>query len=131
MVNPPANVDLMESALSAVEGLLSGLGPPPSSTTSRSDEAACSAAQASLRICLNAAAALLDVSRSLLRPAEGRAAEDLELEWKTLIVLTKEASRSAYRGALVMAEQRNLLTAQTQRFDPNPSIALGADTRWR
>jgi hypothetical protein len=74
---------------------------------------------------------LLDVSRSLQRPAEGRPAEDLELEWKTLIVLTKEASRSAYRGALVMAEQRNLLTAQTQRFDPHPSAALGADTPWR
>jgi hypothetical protein len=129
MVNSPANVDLLESALSAVEGLLGGFGPPPSSTP-RGDDAACSAAQASLRICLNAAAALLDVSRSLARSAEGRAAEDLEREWKMLIVLTKEASRSAYRGALVMAEQRNLLAAQTRCFDPGPSIALGADTPW-
>ncbi|MBT2323746.1 hypothetical protein J7E62_15470 [Variovorax paradoxus] len=69
------------------------------------------------------------MSRSLSRPAEARAAEDLEREWKTLIVLTKEASRSAYRGALVMAEQRNLVTAQAARIDARPKTApLQAET---
>lgn len=101
MTHSSADLALLESALAAVERLL----PAASSRTSP--------AQSSLHICLNSAAALLDASRSLMRTPHADAAPDeLEQEWKTLIELTKSASRSVYRATLIMAAQRNLVAAQ-------------------
>jgi hypothetical protein len=86
MTHSSADLALLESALAAVERLLLAEG-------SRA-----SPAQSSLHICLNSAAALLDASRSLMRtPRVDAAPEELEHEWKTLIELTKSASRSVYR----------------------------------
>jgi hypothetical protein len=101
MTHSSADLALVESALAAVERLLLAEG-------SRA-----SPAEASLHICLNSAAALLDASRSLMRtPRVDAAPDELEHEWKTLIELTKSASRSVYRATLIMAAQRNLVAAQ-------------------
>jgi hypothetical protein len=41
-----------------------------------------------------------------------RSGQELERDWQALITHTKIASRSAYRAALIMAAQNNLLAAQ-------------------
>ncbi|MDM0103962.1 hypothetical protein QTH97_03405 [Variovorax sp. J22R24] len=71
-----------------------------------------SAAQSAINICLSSAAALVDVSQALMSKPAARSRQDLEREWQALITHTKIASRSAYRAALIMAAQRNLLAAQ-------------------
>ncbi|SCK52304.1 hypothetical protein VAR608DRAFT_5280 [Variovorax sp. HW608] len=71
-----------------------------------------SAAQSAVNICLSAAAALVDVSKALMRAPGDRSPEDLELEWQALITHTKIASRSAHRAALILAQQEDALSAR-------------------
>ena len=60
----------------------------------------------------SSAAALVDVSQALLNRSHRPLAAELEREWQALIAHTKIASRSAYRAALIMAAQKNVLAAQ-------------------
>jgi hypothetical protein len=131
MTHLPADVALLESALTAIERLLADADANTahnalSEFTEASaesfdadrltDGSRTSPARSSLHICLNSAAALLDVSRSLIRtPGDEAAPDELEHEWQTLIALTKSVSRSVYRAALIMAAQKNLVTAQRQK----------------
>jgi hypothetical protein len=137
MTHPAADLALLDTALCAIERLLahadSGVARTPASreTQEPMDGGPMSPAQTSLHICLNSAAALLDVSRSLLSTAGEREPDDLEREWKTLITLTKSASRSAYRATLIMAAQRNLVTAQAAQAQDDHSIAHPRADPWR
>lgn len=71
-----------------------------------------SAAQSAINICLSSAAALIDVSQTLMHRTSDRTPKELEREWQALITHTKIASRSAYRAALIMAAQKHVLEAQ-------------------
>ena len=71
-----------------------------------------SPAQSAVNICLSAAAALVDVSKTLMRAPGDRSAEDLEREFQAVITHTKIASRSAHRAALILAEQEDALSAR-------------------
>ncbi|SEA14144.1 hypothetical protein SAMN05444680_101659 [Variovorax sp. YR216] len=71
-----------------------------------------SPAQSAVNICLSAAAALVDVSKTLMRAPGERSPEDLEREFQALITHTKIASRSAHRAALILAEQEDALSAR-------------------
>jgi hypothetical protein len=120
MTQLSADLALLDSALAAVERLLL----EPSDAAQRTEGNPASPAQSSLRICLNSAAALLDVSRSLLRtPSGGATPNELEHEWKTLIELTKSASRSVYRATLIMAAQKNLVAAQVPQALSDDAVA--------
>jgi len=125
MTHTHADVALLESTLAAVEQLLANADADNATKalSAPADGGHMSPAQSSLHICLNSAAALLDVSRSLLRAPDERAPDDLEREWQTLIVLTKSASRSVYRAALIMAAERNLHTAQVRKAEPDGTLA--------
>jgi hypothetical protein len=72
-----------------------------------------SAAESAANVCLSAAAALVDVSRTLISARGERASHDIEREWEAMITYTKIASRSAHRAALIMASQQS--TPATQR----------------
>ena len=71
-----------------------------------------SAAQSAINLCLGSAAALIDVSQALMNRSVDRSPETLEREWQAIVAHTKIASRSAYRAALIMAAQKNVLAAQ-------------------
>ncbi|MEJ8809993.1 hypothetical protein WKW77_02885 [Variovorax ureilyticus] len=71
-----------------------------------------SPAQSAVNICLSAAAALVDVSKTLMSAPGDRSPEDLEREFQALITHTKIASRSALRAALILAEQKDALSAR-------------------
>ncbi len=71
-----------------------------------------SAAHSAIHICLSSAAALVDVSQAMMTRHGPRSAQELEQEWHALVTHTKMASRSAYRAALIMASQMNVLQAQ-------------------
>jgi hypothetical protein len=71
-----------------------------------------SAAQSAINLCLGSAAALIDVSQALMNRSVDRSPETLEREWQAIVSHTKIASRSAYRAALIMAAQKNVLAAQ-------------------
>lgn len=144
MPHPSADLALLDAALHAVERLLvsadsgdehshpSGLELDASLPAEEAGDAArMTPAQSSLFICLNSAAALLDVSRSLLVGTDERQADELEREWKTLIALTKSASRSAYRATLIMAAQRNLATARGRQTGRDDSIAHPSADTWQ
>lgn len=125
-------IALLENALVAIEKVLAHadselmdapyLGP----TANMPLEAMCSAtqaeqrrflkspAQSAINICLSSAAALVDVSQALLHRNREHNEAELEREWQALITHTKIASRSAYRAALLMAAQQNVLQAQGQ-----------------
>jgi hypothetical protein len=64
------------------------------------------AAQSAANVCLSAAAALVDVSRTLIRARGERVPHDIDREWEAMITYTKIASRSAHRAALIMASQQ-------------------------
>jgi hypothetical protein len=132
-----SDIALLDGALVAVEQLLARVDPAlqcgPSSAGA-ADLAApdahsdapgegASPAESSLNICLNSAAAMLDISRSLLRAVDDREPDERAREWQTLIVLAKSASRSAYRAALIMAAQRDLSSARLPRMDIGPAGA--------
>jgi hypothetical protein len=70
------------------------------------------AAQSAANVCLSAAAALVDVSRTLISARAERKAHDIEREWDAMITYTKIASRSAHRAALIMASQQGAPATQ-------------------
>ena len=131
MKKKPSDAALLENALATIEQVLAradsemqgtpyfgptvnttleGLEPPGLVGESRFHA---SAAQSAVSICLSSAAALVDVSKTLMhRPALSRAAPELDREWKALVAYTKTASRSAYRAALILAAQQNVRAAQ-------------------
>lgn len=134
MTTASADLALLDAALQAVERLLASadLEAEPSRQAPEAGEGPCmSPAQSSLHICLHSAAALLDVSRSLLGGTDARQADELEREWKTLIALTKSASRSTYRATLIMAAQRNLATARVRQTAHADASAHQSDDTWR
>jgi hypothetical protein len=71
-----------------------------------------SAAQSAANICLSAAAALVDVSRTLISARGEREPHDVERQWDAMITYTKIASRSAHRAALIMASQQSAPATQ-------------------
>jgi hypothetical protein len=131
---------LLENALLAIEKVLahadSELGGGPyfglaldlplevegGASASEAQRFRSSAAQSAVNICLSAAAALVDVSKTLMRAPGDRSPEDLEREWQALITHTKIASRSAHRAALILAEQEDALSARG--FDGAPASEL-------
>jgi len=135
------DIALLESALAAIEKVLAhadselqgapylgptanvpleALGGDPKSEEQRLRT---SAAQSAINICLSSAAALVDVSQALMGNPKDRSRQDLEREWQALITHTKIASRSAYRAALIMAAQKNLLAAQGLAADEAESFS--------
>jgi hypothetical protein len=130
MKKKPSDTALLESALSTIEQVLARAdsemqGVPyfgPTGNASLDDlhphrpteegRFRASPAQAAVHICLSSVAALIDVSQALMNRSADRSPGELEREWKTLIAHTKMASRSAYRAALILAAQKNVLTAQ-------------------
>jgi len=138
MKKTSTEIALLESALVAIEKVLAHadselqgepyLGPTANlplealRTAAQTEEQRFrrSAAQTAVNICLSSAAALVDVSQSLLnRRNTDRSDPELEREWQALITHTKIASRSAYRAALIMAAQKNVL--QAQGVEPLPA----------
>ncbi|RZL89942.1 MAG: hypothetical protein EOP82_17555 [Variovorax sp.] len=130
MNKQPSNIALLESAFAAIERVLARadgdlhgvpyFGPTANAPLEDFNEAGlsedhrvrASAAQSAINICLSSAAALIDVSQALMDTAAGRSPLELERAWKGLITHTKTASRSAYRAALIMAAQKNVVAAQ-------------------
>jgi hypothetical protein len=130
MKSTSADLALLESALLAIEKVLahadSELGGGPyfglaldlpletegGASASEAERFRSSAAQSAVNICLSAAAALVDVSKALMRAPGDRSPEDLEREWQALIIHTKIASRSAHRAALILAQQEDALSAR-------------------
>lgn len=132
MKKKPSDAALLETALATIEQVLARadsemqgtpyLGPTVNMTLEGLESPGpmgegrfhASAAQSALNICLSSAAALVDVSKTLMhRPALSRAAPELDREWRALVAYTKTASRSAYRAALILAAQQNVRAAQS------------------
>lgn len=140
MKQTSTEIALLESALVAIEKVLAHadcemqgsayLGPTANlplevlRTAAQTEEQRfrASAAQTAVNICLSSAAALVDVSQALLNRRSDRSDPQLERDWQALITHTKIASRSAYRAALIMAAQRNVL--QAQGIEPAPAGQL-------
>ncbi|WP_345537830.1 hypothetical protein [Variovorax defluvii] len=129
MNKKPSDHSLLESALSTIEQVLAHadqemrgepyLGPTLnvplealSGTDADEQRLRISAAQSAINLCLGSAAALIDVSQALMNRSVDRSPETLEREWHAIVAHTKIASRSAYRAALIMAAQKNVLAAQ-------------------
>lgn len=120
------DIALLESALATIERVLAHAdsdlqgtpyrGPtanvPLEALRAEEQRFRASAAQSAINICLSSAAALVDVSQALMSKPVDRSREELERDWQALITHTKIASRSAYRAALIMAAQNNVLAAQ-------------------
>lgn len=120
------DIALLESALATIERVLAHAdselqgtpyrGPtanvPLEALRTEEQQFRASAAQSAINICLSSAAALVDVSQALMSKPVDRSREELERDWQALITHTKIASRSAYRAALIMAAQKNVLAAQ-------------------
>ncbi|MGJ7508984.1 hypothetical protein [Variovorax sp. GT1P44] len=120
------DIALLENALATIERVLAHAdselhgtpyhGPtanvPLEAVRTEDQRFRASAAQSAINICLSSAAALVDVSQALMSKPVDRAPDELERDWQALITHTKIASRSAYRAALVMAAQKNVLAAQ-------------------
>lgn len=102
----PTDVALLESALLAIEKVLAH-------ADSNSQEAPYEAdgSQAAANVCLSAAAALVDVSRTLINTRRRSVSQDSQREWEAMITYTKIASRSAHRAALMMAAQQSAQAA--------------------
>ena len=102
----PTDVALLESALLAIEKVLAH-------ADSNSQEAPyeADASQAAANVCLSAAAALVDVSRTLINARRQSVSRDSEREWEAMITYTKIASRSAHRAALMMTAQQSAQAA--------------------
>jgi len=63
--------------------------------------------ESALYFCLNAAISLLEVSQVLLKHGTAMTPQERERQWKTLVVYTKTAGRSAYRAASILADQKD------------------------
>jgi hypothetical protein len=126
-MKPKSNeLALLENALLALEKVLAGaesafqgapyLGPTSNmpleavhiEASAQGQGLHASSAQAATTICLNSAAALIDVSVALMQRAGEKSTEELDREWHALITHTKIASRSAYRAALIMSAQMSV-----------------------
>lgn len=130
MKQKSTELELLENALVAIEKVLAHadsdlqgtpyLGPTANmplevvSVAEPTDDerARASAAQSAISICLSSAAALVDVSQSLMACESDQTAQEIERDWHALITHTKIASRSAYRAALIMAAQISLLQSR-------------------
>jgi hypothetical protein len=130
MKKKPSDTALLESALATIERVLARAdsdlrGTPYFGPTdnvalealelprlAEDERFRASAAQSAVNICLGSAAALVDVSKTLMHRPANHAAPELDREWKALIAYTKMASRSAYRAALILSAQKNVLSAQ-------------------
>ncbi|VTU15452.1 hypothetical protein H6CHR_00235 [Variovorax sp. PBL-H6] len=60
-----------------------------------------------VHFCLTAAISLLEVSQVLLKQGTSMTPQERERQWKTLVVYTKTAGRSAYRAASILADQKD------------------------
>lgn len=130
MNNKPSDSALLENALATIEQVLARadsemqgvpyFGPTINASLdelslpkpAEDSRFRASAAQSAMNICLSSAAALVDVSKALMHRPASQAAPELDRDWKALIAYTKMASRSAYRAALILAAQKNVLAAQ-------------------
>jgi hypothetical protein len=130
MKTKPSDSALLENALATIEQVLARAdsemqgapygGPTINATLEELEPSVpaedsrfrASAAQSAVHICLSSAAALVDVSKALMNRPDSAMASDLDRDWKALIAYTKMASRSAYRAALILAAQKNVLAAQ-------------------
>lgn len=63
--------------------------------------------ESAVHFCLTAAISLLEVSQVLLRQGGTMTPQERERQWKTLVVYTKTAGRSAYRAASILADQKD------------------------
>lgn len=117
---------LIQSALEAIETLLARAGkdlpevpffgptdlgalPGDAQVAARLKEEASYRArptESAIHFCLTSASALLDVSQTLLKKPENPTPQEQERQWSTLISHTKVAGRSAYRAALILADQK-------------------------
>jgi hypothetical protein len=110
-MNPKStDIALLENALLAIEKVLAYADSDSQQAPSHGLKA--NAAESAANVCLSAAAALVDVSRTLISARGERMAHDLEHEWEPMITYTKIASRSAYRAALIMASQQGAPATQ-------------------
>ncbi len=98
---------LLERALIAIEEALSRVDGSPDVR-----RPPVTAAQQALTICLTAAASLVDVSQTLLRPTHNDAPAALAGEWRILLRNVKTASRAAHQAALILSAERDLAAAQ-------------------
>lgn len=69
-------------------------------------------AQQSIAICLNSAAALIDVAHHLLRSEHPATEAELVREWQALIGQTKAAGRHTHQAVVLMASQSHMVSAQ-------------------
>ena len=63
--------------------------------------------ESAVQFCLTAAISLLEVSQVLLKQGGVMTPQERERQWKTLVVYTKTAGRSAYRAASILADQKD------------------------
>lgn len=126
----PAELSLIQSALAAIEQVLARAhhelpelpfySPTALSTLSLDAQEAAQLketatyrahpTESAVHFCLTSASALLDVSQTLMtQPANPSPTEQLH-QWKALISHTKIAGRSAYRAALILADQKSGVT---------------------
>ncbi|VTU18677.1 hypothetical protein H4CHR_00233 [Variovorax sp. PBS-H4] len=63
--------------------------------------------ESAVHFCLTAAISLLEVSQVLLKQGTSMTPQERERQWKTLVVYTKTAGRSAYRAASILADQKD------------------------
>lgn len=63
--------------------------------------------ESAIYFCLNAAISLLEVSQVLLKQQSSMTPIERERQWKTLVLYTKTAGRSAYRAASILADQKD------------------------
>ncbi|MEP6719906.1 MAG: hypothetical protein ABJA77_00555 [Variovorax sp.] len=126
MKSNPAELALITSALAAIEKLLArargdlpevpffgptelGALPPHAQEAAQLKEEASYRArprESAIHFCLTSAGALLDVSRTLLKLPENPSPHEQENQWKALSSHTKIAGRTAYRAALILADQK-------------------------
>lgn len=63
--------------------------------------------ESAVHFCLTAAISLLEVSQVLLKQESAMSPQERERQWKTLVVYTKTAGRSAYRAASILADRKD------------------------
>lgn len=97
-----SNRDHLEAALTSIGQVVLSSEPQRNPTP----------AQQSVAICLNSAAALLDVAHHLLRSEHPATEAELVREWQALIGQTKAAGRHTHQAVVLMASQSNMVAAQ-------------------
>ena len=126
MKSNPAELALITSALAAIENLLArarddspevpffgptelaGLPPDAQQAAQLKEEVSYRARprESAIHFCLMSAGALLDVSRTLLKLPENPSPQEQASQWRALSSHTKIAGRTAYRAALILADQK-------------------------